>query len=129
MGAKNKIKKMQWRDIAIPSKRLTCWYQQGKVCYDKRGAISAKNLRYKRDRVELRIYWCEYCNFFHLTKRLEDIWENENNYRLTQKDRRNKVMSDDTKPEVGVSDLPADGQPVPTTAEPTPEAQPSEEKV
>lgn len=41
-------------------------YCNGKVIYDKKGAITAKNKRWKDDRVKLRIYPCH--NHWHLTK-------------------------------------------------------------
>lgn len=43
---------------------------EGKVIYDKKGAVSAKNSRWKRDHVKLRIYHCPTCNKWHLTKKL-----------------------------------------------------------
>ncbi len=49
---------------------LTCWYQKGKPCYDKRGATTAANLRFKKHRIKLRSYWCDKCNFWHLTKQV-----------------------------------------------------------
>lgn len=42
----------------------------GKVMFDKRGAQSAANYRFDRDRVILRIYACHYCNSWHLTSRV-----------------------------------------------------------
>jgi len=41
---------------------------RGKVAYDKKGAITAKNSRWKRDRTALRIYECEYEDHWHLTR-------------------------------------------------------------
>ena len=93
---------MRFRDIAVRTPKHTCWYQQGKICYDKKGAISAKNLRYKQDKIKLRAYWCNKCNFWHLTKQFI-----------------NNFMSDEQTqpaPEVTVTDLPADNQPVETPA-------------
>ena len=37
----------------------------GKPGYDKKGAVTAKNHRYKHDHVELRIYPCK--NHWHFT--------------------------------------------------------------
>ena len=39
-----------------------------KMAYDKKGAISAKNKRYKEDHIKLREYHCGKCNAWHLTK-------------------------------------------------------------
>jgi len=40
---------------------------QGKVKYDKKGAVTARNLRMKQARIYLRIYPCHLCNGWHLT--------------------------------------------------------------
>lgn len=40
----------------------------GKVCFDKRGAVTAANARYREAHVKLRIYPCEDCSKWHLTK-------------------------------------------------------------
>lgn len=45
-------------------------YCNGKVIYDKRGAVTAKNRRYKEDRVQLRVYECPWCKGWHLTSRI-----------------------------------------------------------
>lgn len=42
-------------------------YCEGKVIYDKKSAISARNARYREDHVELRVYHHELCNGWHLT--------------------------------------------------------------
>ena len=39
----------------------------GKVCYDKRGAQTAKNARFKQSHAKLRIYDCPHCGYWHLT--------------------------------------------------------------
>jgi len=44
--------------------------ETGKICFDKRGAQSSRNSRYNEDHVELRIYNCPHCNFWHVTKQL-----------------------------------------------------------
>ncbi len=59
---------MNWREHAVKVPKLRCWYEKSKICYDKKGAISAANLRYKEDKIKLRFYWCGFCNFWHLTK-------------------------------------------------------------
>lgn len=41
---------------------------QGKNIYDKRGAETVRNDRWKRDRVKLRIYFCSDCKGWHVTK-------------------------------------------------------------
>ena len=43
---------------------------QGKPCYDKKGAITAKNARMKNDHMKLREYHCDDCNCWHLSKSL-----------------------------------------------------------
>lgn len=40
---------------------------QGKNCYDKRGAETARNKRWREDHVRLRIYQCDDCGAWHLT--------------------------------------------------------------
>jgi len=52
--------------------RLKCF---GKICYDKKGAVSAKNKRWNEDHVALRIYDCPYCHYWHLTS--TDPYRNE----------------------------------------------------
>lgn len=42
--------------------------EQDKNCYDKKGAESARNKRWKEDRVRLRIYPCPACKSWHLTE-------------------------------------------------------------
>ncbi len=65
---------MAWRKLSggygIKAYKHRCWYQQGKICYDKKSAVSAKNLRFREDKIRLREYWCPHCNFWHLTKQL-----------------------------------------------------------
>ena len=41
-----------------------------KKCYNKNGAQQMVNLKKKRQGVKLRIYHCELCNFWHLSKSL-----------------------------------------------------------
>ncbi len=64
---------MDWRGRGVRTYKLRCWYEKTKVCYDKKGAISAANLRFKQDKIKLRAYWCEKCNFWHLTKQFVNI--------------------------------------------------------
>lgn len=40
---------------------------QNKNRYDKKGAISARNLFWRKQHKELRIYHCPICNHWHLT--------------------------------------------------------------
>lgn len=47
-------------DIATPLQRCN-----GKVAYDKKGAVTVKNLRWKEARVELRIYECPFHRNFN----------------------------------------------------------------
>lgn len=42
--------------------------EQGKNTYDKRGAETVRNKRWKEDRVKLRIYHCRECQGWHVTK-------------------------------------------------------------
>lgn len=46
-------------------------YCNGKRSYDKRGAITAANLRYEQDRVKLRLYPCG--DHWHLTKQMRGL--------------------------------------------------------
>ncbi len=96
MGAKNVMKLKKEFALKIPYH--TCWYQKGKICYDKRGAITAKNFRYKKTGLELRIYWCDKCNFWHLTKKEERI------YFMAEQINEDGVEFDN---------LPANNQPIP----------------
>lgn len=41
----------------------------GKPCYDKKGALTVVNSRWKRDRVKLRAYQCCYSHW-HVTKQV-----------------------------------------------------------
>ena len=41
---------------------------QGKNCYDKRGAETMRNKRWKEDRVRLRLYPCPHCKMWHVTE-------------------------------------------------------------
>jgi len=47
-------------------------YCRGKRCYDKKGAVTAANGRWKQGHVHLRIYSCEWCGCWHLTKQLRN---------------------------------------------------------
>ena len=55
-------------------------YCNGKVCYDKRTAVTAQNHRYHEDHILLRIYQCPECNHFHLTKK--DVIKKKKNHHL-----------------------------------------------
>jgi DNA-directed RNA polymerase subunit RPC12/RpoP len=43
---------------------------KGKMMYDKKTALTAKNQRYKESHMKLREYHCPDCNHWHLTSRL-----------------------------------------------------------
>lgn len=43
--------------------------QTNKICFDKRGAQTAANARFKQDHEKLRIYACP-CGSWHLTSKL-----------------------------------------------------------
>ena len=43
---------------------------RGKVKYDKKGAQTVKNDRFRRDHVELRVYHCPHCDGWHVTKNI-----------------------------------------------------------
>jgi len=43
---------------------------RGKTIFDKKGALTSKNDRYKKDHVKLRVYQCPDCNHWHLSSRL-----------------------------------------------------------
>ena len=44
-------------------------YLSDKPCYDKKGAQTAKNKRWKEDHIELRIYPCK--GHWHLTSKIK----------------------------------------------------------
>lgn len=46
-------------------------YCNGKPCYEKRSAVTAKNRRWKLDHVDLRVYHCNDCNNHHLTSQIK----------------------------------------------------------
>jgi hypothetical protein len=48
---------------------VTIKYCRGKACYDKKGAITTMNKRYRDDRVKLRIYPCNEGPHWHLTSK------------------------------------------------------------
>ena len=69
---------MRWRDIAVRGNNLKCWATH-KMCYDKKGAVSEAN-RDIRKRIigkRPRPYWCDKCNFWHITKMDEDEYKNQ----------------------------------------------------
>lgn len=41
--------------------------ETSKVSFDKKGAVTARNLRYKQAHTKLRIYECQFCGRWHLT--------------------------------------------------------------
>lgn len=42
-------------------------YCNGKRSYDKKGAVTVKNDRYRKERVELRVYECDVGTHWHVT--------------------------------------------------------------
>lgn len=44
----------------------------GKNAYDKRGAETIRNKRWREDRVRLRLYHCDECGKWHLTHQTQD---------------------------------------------------------
>lgn len=54
-------------------------YCFGKSCYDKKGAITAKNKCWRERHIALRVYHHEECGYWHLTS--EDPYRNEKKYR------------------------------------------------
>lgn len=54
-----------------------CRYS-GKVRFDKRGAVTAKNARYKQAHVKLRVYVCPDCGGWHLTHKMS--WGEARNF-------------------------------------------------
>ena len=80
-------------------------YCNGKRTYTKKGVVTAINLRFKEAHTKLRMYECEDCNYWHITKQISrgrgfytnrkikgkkkklkpinkkrNKWKNENNY-------------------------------------------------
>ncbi len=48
--------------------RIDLGYCNGKKCYSKRDAQTAKNFRLEEGTADqLRIYQCNFCNYWHLT--------------------------------------------------------------
>ena len=41
--------------------------KDGKPCYDKKGAITARNKRWEDEHVALRVYQCDFGDHWHLT--------------------------------------------------------------
>jgi hypothetical protein len=60
------MKKLYFKDYGLPLDLGRC-NVSGKIKYDKRGAQTAKNKRWCDERIELRIYNCPHCNYWHLT--------------------------------------------------------------
>jgi hypothetical protein len=60
------------QDDAFTNGKVTYCPIGGKVQYDKKGATTAANKRYSEAHQKLRIYQCPECNFWHLTKILND---------------------------------------------------------
>ncbi len=55
-----------------------CWVSS-KVCFSKKDCETAVNNLYKEKGVELRIYQCESCNFWHLTHSLTTVKKYKHN--------------------------------------------------
>jgi hypothetical protein len=53
-------------------------YCNGKVRYDKRGAVTAKNHRWEVAHIALRIYECPECRGWHLTS--TRVWVDRRKY-------------------------------------------------
>jgi len=54
----------------FPNNSLNNDFCNGKKCYDKKSALTAKNKRFKDSHIKLRIYQCDICNQWHLTSKL-----------------------------------------------------------
>lgn len=65
MGWRGKDKKGMRYFISNPT------YCRGKMVYDKKGAMTVKNSRFKREHVELRIYECQYADHWHVTSQVD----------------------------------------------------------
>lgn len=55
---------MNYNDSRPPIHRCTV---SGKICYSKKICETTANRKWKEDGIELRVYQCPDCNFFHLT--------------------------------------------------------------
>lgn len=73
---KRKLSKQQYRVIG-GGFRTRIQMCEGKMRYDKKGALTAKNMRMREDGVWLRVYYHDKCNGWHLThtKHFNDIEE------------------------------------------------------
>lgn len=45
--------------------------ESGKIKFDKKGAQTAANKRWELEHVELKIYECKWCFFWHLSSNLD----------------------------------------------------------
>jgi hypothetical protein len=57
--------------VKQPKEICPAW---GKVMFDKKDAVTAKNKFWNDEHLELRIYFCPDCAKFHLTKQVDDVW-------------------------------------------------------
>ena len=64
------MKKKKYKEFFSPFLKENIDFCNGKPCYDKKSAMSAKNKRFKEDHIKLRIYHCDECNHWHLTSKL-----------------------------------------------------------
>lgn len=56
-------------DLNQWNKNKKCWVSC-KTCFNKKDAETAKNFLYLEKGVELRVYQCPTCNYWHLTHNL-----------------------------------------------------------
>lgn len=71
-------------------------YCNGKVCYDKKGALTVKNNRFRQDHIVLRLYECWQCKHWHLTSR-SDLKEKPLLWQKKDKKGKKKYLLDDYK--------------------------------
>ena len=58
---------MNYNDSKPSMRRCTAC---GKICYSKKMCETVANKDWKERGIELRVYQCQFCNYFHLTSNI-----------------------------------------------------------